>query len=147
LGQAKIADQNLFDDMMGDEMNEIWIESDTRYRSYYTEDGMAVNRIRYIRADLVPISCGGTMIGTISELVDALVDEMDRRAVASRESPAQKFAGTKVIAFTRIDASNRIQFWCEELKMSIFFTDVGIEAAGPDNYGTVMLTNKRFSEI
>jgi hypothetical protein len=46
---------------MGDEMNEIWIESDTRYRSYYTEDGMAVNRIRYIRADLVPISCGGTL--------------------------------------------------------------------------------------
>jgi hypothetical protein len=45
---------------MGDEMNEIWIESDTRYRNYYTKDGMAVNRIRYIRADLVPISCGGT---------------------------------------------------------------------------------------
>jgi hypothetical protein len=136
---------------MGDEMkfpNEIWTWEDAYGDiEVYTAPSQGYMMGHYIHESRVPISCGGTMIGTISELVDALVDEMDRRAVASRESPAQKFAGTKVIAFTRIDASNRIQFWCEELKMSIFFTDVGIEAAGPDNYGTVMLTNKRFSEI
>jgi hypothetical protein len=61
LGQAKIADQNLFDDMMGDEMNfpnEIWIYDYEGQRWQQKEDA---SQQRYIHESRVPTSCGGTM--------------------------------------------------------------------------------------
>jgi len=48
-------------------------------------------------------------------------------------TPKVKFQDIQEIKFLRHKSSDRIQFWCDELKMSIFITENGIEAAGPDS--------------
>jgi hypothetical protein len=64
-------------------------------------------------------------------------------------TPKQKFEHTENLTFVRVAAPDRIQFWCEELKMSIFVTDQGIEAAGPDSgcAFVTMLTADRFQSL
>lgn len=62
-------------------------------------------------------------------------------------TPKQKFAATKQLSLVRIEAVDRIQFWCEELKISVFVTDSGIEVCGPDHMGALMISAGRFDEL
>lgn len=64
-------------------------------------------------------------------------------------TPIQKFQTTEKLTFVRHPATDRIQFWCEELNVSIFITDKGIEAAGPDSgcAFVTMLTTDRFASL
>ena len=63
---------------------------------------------------------------------------MSNNAKPASGCTVEGLVGKSTLVFTRVSETDRVQFWCEDVRMSIFVTDEGIVACGPDCWKGVM---------
>ena len=54
---------------------------------------------------------------------------------------------TNWLVFTKVEKDDRVQFYNESLRLSIFVSDKGIEACGPDSQCVVMLKKENLQQL